>query len=104
MFDKGGLGFNVSQNQKIYENFFIPQKEKMKCSFCDKDRHLESFCFLKKGTLKDKPEHSLLKIPEHPRQYPEHSFFNKKKECSYCKRMGHLEINGFLKIKHLEIK
>jgi len=27
MFDKAGLVFNVSQNQKIYENFFIPQKE-----------------------------------------------------------------------------
>jgi len=28
MFDTTGLGFNVSKNQKIYENFFIPQKGK----------------------------------------------------------------------------
>jgi len=88
MFDKTGLGFNVSQNQKIYENFFIPEKEKMKCPFCNKDGHLESFCFHKKRALKENPERS----------------FMKRNECSYCKRIGHLEVNCFLKIKHPEIK
>jgi len=42
----------------------------MKCSFCDKDGHLESFCSHKKRMLKDKPEHYVLKNPEHSRQYP----------------------------------
>jgi len=32
MFDKAGLGFDISKNQKMYENFFIPEKNKIKCS------------------------------------------------------------------------
>ena len=39
-----------------YENFFLPEKDKLKCSFCDKNGHRESFCFHKKRMIK---EHSL---------------------------------------------
>ncbi|AES97711.1 hypothetical protein MTR_5g058740 [Medicago truncatula] len=48
MTDHNGIGFDTSKNQKIYENFFIPEKDKLKCSFCDKEGHIESFCFHKK--------------------------------------------------------
>jgi hypothetical protein len=97
MADHNGIGFDITKNQKIYENFFIPEKDKLKCSFCDKDGHVESFCFHKKRLAKARPEYSYLTKPEHSSQNKERSF------CSYCKRSGHLEINCFLKIKNLEL-
>jgi len=99
IFDKAGLGFDISKNQKMYENFFIPEKDKMKCSFCNKNGHLERFCFHKKRETR--LEHSHQMNPEHSQ---EHSLRLKRKECLYCKRIGHLEINCFLKIKNLELK
>jgi len=90
-FDKSGLDFS-----QIYENCLIPQR--LKCSFCNKKGHHESFCFHKKRKLEGNPEQS---ISEHAL---ERSSSLKRKECSYCKRLGHLELNSFLKIKHLEIK
>ena len=83
MFDKFSLGFNVSQNQnsqKIYENFFIPQNDKLRCSFCDKYGHHESFFFHRKRTPKVKSEHFIL---EHSSQYSKCSSLIKIKECSY---------------------
>jgi len=97
MTDQTGVGFDISKNQKIYENYFIPEKDKLKCSFCDKNGHIESFCFHKKRLAKARPEYFYLTKPEHSFQSKERSL------CSYCKRSGHLEINCFLKIKNLEL-
>jgi len=54
MIDQNGIGFDISKHQKIYEIFFIPDRDKLKCSFCDKDRHIESFCFHKKRMARAK--------------------------------------------------
>jgi len=52
-----GIGFDAFKHQKIYENFFKPEKDKLKCSFCDKNGHSESLCFHKKRMTN--LEHSL---------------------------------------------
>ena len=51
MHDKTGLGFNTSKIRQSYENTFISEKEKIKCLFCHKEGHLESYCFHKKRYL-----------------------------------------------------
>ena len=51
-----GIDFDASKHQKLYKNFFIPEKDKLKCSFCDKNGRSESLCFHKKRMIK---EHSL---------------------------------------------
>jgi hypothetical protein len=49
IFDKAGLGFETYKKQKLYKDFFIPQKiEEFKCKFCHKKGHIEMFCFKKK--------------------------------------------------------
>jgi len=53
VFDKACIGFITNQKQKLYENFFIPEKgtkrnEKYKCTYCEKYGHLEPFCFRKR--------------------------------------------------------
>jgi len=95
MTDHTSVGFDISKHQKIYEIFFIPGKGKLKCSFYNKNGHIESFCFHKKGMIKINPELS------YSLQNKEKPFI--KKEGAYCKRSGHLDINCFLKIKHLEL-
>ena len=45
VFDKACIGFKTNQNQKLYENFFIPEKgtktcERYKCTYCEKNGHL----------------------------------------------------------------
>ena len=92
MGDNTAVGFDTFKHQ-IYENLLIPKREKMRCSFCNKNGHIESFCFYKNGMT---TEHS----HEHSSQNKEQSF--KKKECTYCKRSGHLDTSCFLKIKNLE--
>ena len=92
MDDNTGVGFDTSKHQ-IYENFLTPKREKIRCSFCNKNGHIESFCFYKKG-MTTKHSH------EHSSQNKERSFI--KKECTYCKRSGHVDTSCFLKIKNLE--
>jgi len=89
MINHTGIGFDASKHQKIYKNFFIPQKDKLKCSFCDKNGRSESLCFHKKRMIK---EHSL--------QHKERTFI---KKCAFCKRSGHFDVDCFLKIKNLEL-
>jgi len=53
VFDKVCIGFKTNQKQKLYENFFIPEKitktcERYKCTYCEKYGHLEPFCFKKR--------------------------------------------------------
>src|SRR4030065_980860 len=72
MHDKTGLGFNTSKIRQSYENTFISEKEKIKCLFCHKEGHLESYCFHKKRVLNTKPEHSHFRRPEGYNK-PEHS-------------------------------
>lgn len=53
VFDKACIGFKTNHKQKLYENFFIPEKvtkrsERYKCTYCEKYGHLEPFCFRKK--------------------------------------------------------
>ena len=91
--NRTGLGFDSSKHQ-IYENTLIPKKEKLRCSFCKKDGHNESFCFHRKRIAENSP----LKTEPSP-QNKERSFIR----CVYCRRNGHLEINGFLKKKDLEL-
>jgi uncharacterized Zn-finger protein len=88
MFDKAGLGFDLFKNQKIYENFFIPaQKENIiRCSYCNKNGHLESICYNKKRV-----EHS----PHKPKAF--HQVEKKLKQCSYCSKIGHFEKDCFFK-------
>jgi hypothetical protein len=83
-----GIGFDASKHQKIYENIFIPGKDKLRCSFCNKNGHSESMCFQKK------------RMKEHSLQHQERTFF---KKCTFCKRSGHLDVDCFLKIRNLEL-
>jgi acyl-CoA hydrolase len=89
--DQTGVGFDTSKHQ-IYENTLIPKR--IRCSFCKKDGHTESFCFHKQRIAEN---YALKK--EHPFQNKEQSFI----KCAYCKKSGHLDINCFLKKKDLEI-
>ncbi|XP_058783345.1 uncharacterized protein LOC131658028 [Vicia villosa] len=68
VFDKAGLGFKQSENQMIYENFFLPKKNrtktqikekiplkkkditKPKCCYCKKTNHFEKHCYFKRKT------------------------------------------------------
>jgi len=88
-----GLGFDTPKH-KIYENTLIPKKENLRCSFCNKEGHIDIFCFTKKRIKENNPIRT------------EHSSYNKERsliKCAYCKRSGHLEINCFLKKKDLEL-
>jgi hypothetical protein len=51
VFDKAGIGYKPYQNKRLYKNFFHPQKRKKtyKCTFCQKEGHIEAFCFKKKA-------------------------------------------------------
>ncbi|KAK2354753.1 gag-protease polyprotein [Trifolium repens] len=61
VFDKAGIGYRPYQNKKLYENFFLPKKQKKnqkyKCTFCLKEGHLETFCFKKKERKQPLSQH-----------------------------------------------
>lgn len=48
VFDIVGLGFKFFENQNIYKNFFLPQKNNHKnCSHRKKEGHSEEKCVIK---------------------------------------------------------
>jgi cell division protein FtsB len=74
-YDKTRIGY--SQNNNLYKNFYVTQKEKYKCSFCHKDGHLEPFCFKKRKLKSFKTsEHSQNNLKQ--KNYNKYNHFQKK--------------------------
>jgi hypothetical protein len=81
VFDKAGLGFRTNHKQKLYKNFFIPERnektcEKYKCTFCKKYGHLEPFCFRKKKNQtfqKPRVNHKTSPVKFHKKKFSEYN-------------------------------
>jgi hypothetical protein len=98
MFDKAGLGYRPFQKMKLYENFFLPQKQKKiqkyKCTFCHKEGHLEKFCFKKRDReqflLHKEHSHNNLrrKVYNPPRRRIPHKVISKHARVNFTNPQG----------------
>ena len=56
VFDKMGLGYKSSKNEKYFKNYFVKESTSESpstiCNFCDKGGHISSTCPLKNGSQK----------------------------------------------------
>ena len=56
-FDKQGLGFKSSKNQKYFKNYFVKESTSASpstiCNFCGKRGHISSTCLLRNGFQKN---------------------------------------------------
>ena len=54
VFDKQGLGFKSSKNQKYFKNYFVKESTSANLSttgnFCDREGHISSTCPLRNGS------------------------------------------------------
>ena len=57
IFDKQGLGFKSSKNQKYFKNYFVKESTSVSlsttCNFCEKEWHISSTCPLRNGSQKN---------------------------------------------------
>ena len=57
VFDKQGLWFKSSKNQKYFKNYFVKESSSASssttCNFCWKGEHISSTCPLKNGSQKN---------------------------------------------------
>ena len=58
VFDKQGLGFKSSKNQKYFKNYFVKESSSASpstiCNFCGRGGHISSTCPLRNGSKKSK--------------------------------------------------
>ena len=56
VFDKQGLGFKSSKNQKYFKNYFVKESTSaspsITCNFCGRGRDISSTCSLRNGSQK----------------------------------------------------
>ena len=54
VFDKQGLGFKSSKNQKYFKNYFVKESTSASpsttCNYCGRERHISSTCPLRNGS------------------------------------------------------
>ena len=57
VFDKQGLGFKFSKNQKYFKNYFVKESSSASpsttCNFCGRGGHISSTCPLRNGSQKN---------------------------------------------------
>ena len=57
VFDKQGLGFKSSKNQKYFKNYFVKESSgaspSTTCNFCERGGHVSSTCPLRNGSQKN---------------------------------------------------
>ena len=57
VFDKQGLGFKSSKNQKYFKNYFVKESTSASpsttCNFCGRGGHISSICSLRNGSEKN---------------------------------------------------
>ena len=57
IFDKQGLGFKSSKNQKYFKNYFVKkstsESPSTTCNFCGRGWHISSTCPLRNGSKKN---------------------------------------------------
>ena len=57
VFNKQGLGFKSSKNQKYFKNYFVRESASVSpsttCSFCGRGGHISSTCPLRNGSQKN---------------------------------------------------
>ena len=57
VFDKQGLGFKSSKNQKYFKNYFVKESASASpsttCNFCGRWWHVSSTCLLRNGSQKN---------------------------------------------------
>ena len=56
VFDKRGLGYKTSKNEKYFKNYFVKESTSKSpstiCNFCGRGRHISSTCPLRNGSQK----------------------------------------------------
>ena len=56
VFDKRGLGYKTSKNEKYFKNYFVKESTSESsstiCNFCGRGRHISSTCPLRNGSQK----------------------------------------------------
>ena len=57
VFEKQGLGFKSSKNQKYFKNYFVKESSSASpsttCNFCGRGRHISSIYSLRNGSQKN---------------------------------------------------
>ena len=104
MFDKSWIGFNISEKQKMYKNFFILKQDqkvlvlkiRKECTFCRKHGHTEDNCFHKKKKANIKRKCYDCRKPNHQES---NCHVKKERKCSYCNKFGHHESKCYSKNK-----